>query len=894
MHRIGPSWVALPLLLSLAAQAAAQTQATAAGAAHTPHAIVHAVRVARPPSIDGHLTDEVWAQAEPITAFTQQDPDEGLPATERTEVRVVYDDEAIYVAARLFDAQASLISQRLSNRDSDADADRVNIYLDPMHDHKTGVQFRVSASNVQKDTVIYNDSWDDQTWDAVWQSATSVDDNGWSAEVRIPLSQLRFPASDLQTWGINVARFIRRKNETSWLELTPKTESGLASRMAHLDGLNGIHPRRHLELLPYTAARSELIAPATAGNPFNDGSRMFAATGLDAKYGLTSNLTLDGTVNPDFGQVEVDPAVVNLSAFETFFPEKRPFFLEGAQTFGGFGRDGANDYWGFDTSDPTIFYSRRIGRAPQLHASGDFIDAPTATTILGATKLTGKTSGGWTLAMLDAVTDNEAASTRSDLVSTRMTVEPLSNYFAARVQRTLGGRAGIGLIATSVGRRLDTTALQDGLANQAHVAGGDGYVFLDRSRDWVITGKLAGSRISGTAAAVDHVQRTPQHYYQRPDAEHIIYDPTRTSLQGYNGRVNLNRNSGIWKLNAALWGVSPGFESNDLGFMGSGDRAGAHAIVLWRKVQPDRFSRSRSFWIAKWWTWNFGRQLQGDGVQANASMTMHNYLNAYGGLTLRRGVRDDRLTRGGPSAAGPSGKNWYLGLNTDQRGLLSLQANVNGSSNEFGSSSSNLNLSFSLKPSARLTLSTGPQLNRFHTIAQYVTSVTDPTAVPTLGGRFVFGTLDQTQLTMTTRVTMIVTPRVSVQVYAQPLLAAGDYTGFKELARPRTYDFTSYGTAASTLALDAAAQRYTADPDGGGPASPFTFDDPDFNLKSLRLNTVFRWELKPGSTVYGVWTRQQQDKRFPGDFDLGRDASAMFSAPADDVFLVKLAYWIGR
>ena len=282
-----------------------------------------------------------------------------------------------------------------------------------MHDHKTGVLFRVSASNVQADNVIFNDQWDDSTWDAVWQSATSVDADGWSAEIRIPLSQLRFTSADRQTWGINVARFIRRKNETSWLELTQKDRE----RAGVSHGASPGAGRPQSQAAPGAVAvhggpRGADCARA-AGNPFNNGSRAFAAVGLDAKYGITSNLTLDGTVNPDFGQVEVDPAVVNLSAFETFFDEKRPFFLEGAQTFGNFGRDGATDNWGFNSSDPNIFYSRRIGRAPEISPSGDFIDAPHATTILGAAKITGKTAGGWTLAALDAVTDRETARVRT-------------------------------------------------------------------------------------------------------------------------------------------------------------------------------------------------------------------------------------------------------------------------------------------------------------------------------------------------------------------------------------------------------------------------------------------------------------------------------------------------
>jgi hypothetical protein len=286
--------------------------------------------------------------------------------------------------------------------------------------------------------------------------------------------------------------------------------------------------------------------------------------------------------------------------------------------------------------------------------------------------------------------------------------------------------------------------------------------------------------------------------------------------------------------------------------------------------------------------------MQSDGLQGHVNATLNNYTNLNSGVSLHRRTLDDRLTRGGPSALNPSGGNWYANLNTDTRSAVSLQANTNLSWSESGTSSSYINVSFSLKPSSRLTISMGPQLNRSHTVAQYVTSVTDANATATLGGRYVFGTLDQAQLTMTTRMSMILTPRVSLQIFAQPLLAAGDYTDFKELARPRSYSFSEYNVNGASFSLDSAARVYTADPDGSGPSAPFTFDDPDFNLKSLRVNAVFRWELKPGTTFYGVWTRQQQDKRFPGDFQLGRDASAMFSAAGDDVFLVKLAYWIGR
>jgi hypothetical protein len=860
---------------------------------HAPHVSVRAARAATPPAIDGHLTDDPWALAEPVGGLIQLDPDEGQPATERTEIRVLFDNDALYVGARMFDREPALVTRRLSKRDDDADADRISIYLDPMHDHLTGAIFRVSAAGVQRDQILYNDTWNDQTWDAVWNAAVSVDEQGWSAELRIPLSQLRFPVGDRQTWGINVERFIRRKNETDWLELVPKKESGTASRMAHMSGLDGVRPSRHLELLPYTAARTEFVQPASSGNPFNDGSRAFASAGLDLKWGLTSNLTLDGTLNPDFGQVEVDPAVVNLSAFETFFEEKRPFFLEGSQIFGNFGQGGANNYWGFNTSDPNIYYSRRIGRTPQLSPDGDFTDSPTATTILGAAKLTGKTRSGWSIALLDALTSREEARVSSPGSSGRTAVEPFSNYIVMRLKRDTR-RAGVGLIATNVSRELNTTELGEQLVNRATVVGLDGYYFLGNGLNWVLAGKMATSRISGSAPAIERAQKTAQRYFQRPDAPQVSFDASRTSLGGFNGRINLNRNSGLWQVNAALWGVSPGFESNDLGFMGSGDRAGAHTVFFWRNVTPGRVFRQRSWWVAKYWTWNFNRDLQADGVQGNVFFQLLNYWTTGFNLNIRRDVQDDRLTRGGPSALLPAGRNWGAFFNSDSRKWVSINSFTNRFWNDYDSRSWNSGLSISLKPSPKLTISTGPNFSTSRTEAQYLKSVEDATAANTFGGRYVFGTIDQQQLTLTTRVSMIFSARHSLQIFAQPLIAGGDYDDFKELARPRTFDFFRYDSSAASLSYDSKERTYTADPDGAGPAAPFTFDDPDFNFKSLRLNAVFRWELKPGSAFYAVWTRLQEDESNPGEFSVGRDARALFSAAGDDIFLVKMAYWIGR
>jgi len=875
------------------------TVSSATSRAQTPPPAARQFRVTRapqPPVIDGKLADEVWAAAQVLSDFTQVDPDEGKPATERTEVRILYDDAALYVGARLFDHEAAKISRRLATRDSDGDADRVVVYLDPMHDRRTGAMFQVTASNVQTDGVLYNDTWSDLSWDAVWQSRVTVDAEGWSAEIRIPLSQLRFTGTDRQTWGINIARFIRRNNETSWLQMVPKSETGLASRMVDLAGFDGLKPARRLELLPYTAGRTEFITPQHSGDPFNDGTRTFGSAGLDMKWGLTSNLTVDATVNPDFGQVEVDPAVVNLSAFETFFQEKRAFFLEGAQILGNFGRLGANDFWGFNNSDPQLFYSRRIGRSPELQASGDFVDPPRATTILGAAKLTGKTSGGWSLGLLEAVTSREMARTSTQSVGGRSLVEPLSNYAVARIQRDIhGGRAGAGLLTTAVTRQLNVPVASDALSQGAYVFGGDGYIFLDKDKEWVIAGDLAGSRVNGTREAITQLQRAPQRYYQRPDAPQVHLDPDATAMSGFTGRVNLNRNTGLLRVNAALWGVSPGFESNDLGFHTTGDRFGMHVVGIWRNVTPGKLLRSRSLWVSKFYTWNFNREMQSDGLMSNFNATFLNYWNVSGTTIISRRALDDRLTRGGPLAENAADRNINWSIGSDGRKPISFDVGNSYAWNVLGAWNRGVNVNLNIKPADGVTLSVGPEWNRSYGIAQYVRSVDDPTATSTYGGRYVFSGIDQWQIAMTTRANVIFTPRLSLQVFMQPLVATGDYRGFKELAQPRTLMFLEYGRGASTLAFDPTSRIYTADPDGPGGAAPaFTFDDPDYNFKSLRLNAVLRWEMRPGSNFYAVWTRQQQDLSDPGTFSPAHDIHRMFGAPGDDVILFKIAYWIGR
>jgi hypothetical protein len=891
MSRVAAVVRAASRALFVAALTCSPARAGDQDAKHAAVPVVQVVRAVAPVAIDGKLNDEVWSVASPATDFIQTDPDEGKPATERTEVRVAYDASALYVGARLHDAEAAKISRQLSRRDQDAEADWFSVYLDPHHDHLTGAVFRVSAAGVQGDAIIHNDERIDESWDAVWTSAVTVDETGWTVELRIPFSQLRFPAAERHIFGINVLRHIQRKNERDWLVYVPKTESGLASRMGHLTGFEGLAPRRTLELLPYAVSRAEFIAPAD-GDPFNDGARMFGGTGLDVKYRVTSSLTLDGAINPDFGQVEVDPAVVNLTAFETFFEEKRPFFIEGANIFENFGRGGANNFWGFNRSEPLIFYSRRIGRSPQGEADGDFVNQPSSSTILGAAKLTGKTRTGWSLGLLEAVTGRERAQVVTNGLGSRTEVEPLSNYFVGRLQRETGRRGAVGLLVTAVNRDLRAPALRDRLVAQSYVGGADAHYFLDKKRDWVVTGRLAASHVTGSSSAISELQRAPQRYFQRPDAPHVGLDADATTMRGWTGSVNVNRNSGIHQVNSALWATSPGFESNDAGFNFNGDRAGYHAVYSWNNPKVNRFARRRSISVAKWYTWNFTRELQGDGIHTFGNLQFKNYWSLFSGGMISRSIQDDRATRGGPAMLRPMYWAGFGGIETDSRKRLSFGVDLESVKGEDGGSAFFARLGPRYRPSASLELSVSPAFSRQQLPAQYVATFEDSAATATFGSRYLFATLDHKEFSLQTRVNYVLSPKMSLQVYAQPLFSVGNYDTFKELARPRSYDFTRFGVDRGSLAYDAAARLYTVEPGDGG--RRFEFDDPDFNFKSLRLNAIFRWEWRPGSALYLVWTEQREDVDRPGQFTFRRDFGTLFRADPDDVILFKIAYWFSR
>jgi hypothetical protein len=825
----------------------------------SPPPVYRAVRATPAPTIDADLNDPAWQNAPEITGFTQHDPDDGKPATQKTAVRVVYDDQAIYIAAKMDDSKP--VTTMLGRRDNSLESDWFRIYIDAQHDRLTGASFWVNPSNVQYDKALYNDIYDDTSWDAVWKSAARIVPGGWVVEMKIPYSQLRFPDRPNQTWGINFSRRIASNQEVDWLVNTPKGQTGTVSRFADLTGIEGIHPERSLEVVPYGVARSDLASQVPATDPYARASAYDMDAGVDVKYGITSNLRLTGTINPDFGQVEVDPAVLNLSQFETFFPEKRPFFTEGASIF-NFGNGPANFRASFNFYPPSFFYSRRIGRSPQGSSSiaYDYLDAPSQTTILGAAKITGKVGNGWTVGLLDALTDRERARYQLGDLRFSQQVEPMTNYLVGRTTKEYGNSR-IGLLVTGVDRRVpdELSFLRSG----AHALGIDGYTKFHKN-DWLWEWLVGGTKVDGSKEAIQATQESPAHQYNRPDADYLHEDPNRTSLTGVGWRTMVAKQTGTWRPIVGFSGYTPGYETNDVGFMPRADEITSHAVINYVNETVTPHFRDREFWVGKYQNWNFGHDLVANGLFGNWYLGLKNYwsVNGWGGMD--GAVLDDRKTRGGPVAARSSNADVGVELASDSRKKVSFDALVERWQAADSSYATWLRLSATYRPTTSLTLQVSPAFTREYDYAQYVTTIADSRATTTYGSHYVFSGLDQNIFELGTRADWTVSSTLSLQLYLQPFIATGDYHDFRELARPRSRDYVAYGY------------------DG----------NPDFNFRSLRGSAVVRWEFRPGSALYVVWNENRADTQPFGNFRLGRDVGALRNAPSNDVFLVKVSYWL--
>jgi Domain of unknown function (DUF5916)/Carbohydrate family 9 binding domain-like len=865
-------------------------------------------------TIDGRLDDAAWAAATPITEFTQSTPDEGKPPSERTEIRILYDASAIYVGARMYDSLGakgvrSVLARRdqVMNGDNNLTSDRISLVFDPFRDKNSRTWFELNPDGVKGDHQN-----GDASYDPVWEGATRVDSLGWTAEFRIPFSQLRFSRDSTQVWGMQIWRTIDRRNEFDMWAFWRSNEYGGPAYFGTLEGITVNSRPRQVELVPYATSRSKL-ARAQPGDPYHSNSELTYRVGGDAKVNLTSNLTLDATVNPDFGQVEVDPASVNLSVFETTFSEKRPFFVSGSQYFS---TGGLSCYFCDNVSSLSLIYTRRIGRSPQLAGllsdKSQFMDAADATTILGAAKVTGQTSNGVTVGLLDAVTDRETARFRStgSTVDQTEEIEPLTNYFIGRLRKDFrGGATRIGMITTMANRAMTNPDEASRLRSNAQTAG------LDLDHHWAnrvysLNIQSALTHIGGDTAAIRLAQQSSARYYQRTGRVEssdglfsTTFDPTRRNLPGYGFYARLAKETGDWLWETTQNWRSPGFEANDIGVLSRADYKWMLANVARQWTTPGRWYRSMFSILGAQQQINFEGDRNDIDYHAYWQATFKNYMNFNIFDIYHPSYYDERLTRGGPTVIHYGYSLYSAFLGTDSRSRVVGQLQVQYSTPLDNTEGGRLAFypTIVLKPSSRILVSLSPSFDHDLTAQQYVTAVADPTAPAGFAGtRYVFGRLEQKTFSVDTRTNVTFTPNLTLELFAQPFLASGKYTSFKEFAAPRSRAMNFFGrdngsTVSRNTDVSGATTGYTIDPDGVGGAAPaFTFSNPDFNLRSLRGTGVLRWEYRPGSTLYFVWTQERDGFDQFGDFSFSRDRSALFRDRPTNVFQIKGTYWIGR
>ncbi len=809
-----------------------------------------ATRATSAPVLDGKTDDPAWQNAQVIDQFLEYEPKKGAETRFKTEVRVTYDDKNLYVLARMYDPAPDSIVSLLSRRDVRTSSEQLKLMIDSYHDRRTGYEFCVNPAGVKRDFYVYDDNNEDQTWDGVWDVATRIDSLGWVAEFRIPFSQLRFNNKEEHTFGFMVVRDVARTSARISWPLYDHEKQGYFSQMGDLGGIRGLSAPRRLELRPYVVTKNET---RPSGSSFNHPQDV--STGADIKYGLSSNLTLDATINPDFGQVEADPAVLNLSAFETFFEERRPFFLEGAGIFSF--RTACGD---IDTGCTGLFYSRRVGRSPQLAGVYGDESSPTNTTILSAAKVGGRLGRGLSIGLLDAVTQREQGAAGA-------TIEPQTNYSVARLQQSIfGGSGDIGTMLTATNRSLDAQSAPY-LRDAAYTGGIDlRQRFFDKKYE--LTAYVAGSLVRGTSEAIAATQRDGVHRYQRPD-DNITYDPTRTSLSGNAERLTLSKfGGGVTRFQSVYERFSPGFETNDLGFQSRADQQMFRNWFAFQMNTPTKLYRRAFFNFNTFQTWTTAGLPTNMSLNTNWHVQFPNQWWGHIGGNVGNFVPTyaDREARGGPAVRRSRDYDTWTGIEFDARKAWTPYLFVGMYGGDEGNSKGHyINPSVDFRVSSRFSASLG---------ANYDVSVNDKQWNGNFGDvgsdttHYTFARLDQHTLSLSSRFNFTASPTLSLQFYAQPFMTTGTYSNWRELANPRAEKYED---------------RYT----------PYLRGDPGgFDFKQLRSNTVVRWEYRPGSTIFFVWQQGRElsgDK--PSDFNLTHGLSDLFSLHPNNTFLVKASYW---
>jgi hypothetical protein len=849
-----------------------------------------ATQIIIPPDINGILDDEAWQAGTWSGGFTQNEPYSGQPETQRTEFKIVFDDNNLYVAIKAFDTAPDSIVNRLTRRD-EVDGDLVGIIVDSYHDLRTGFLFGVSSSGVKFDQMFTGDGEnEDSSWDPNWWVDTSINKEGWVAEMKIPFSQVRFEKNSGDVWGLDIARILYRKDETDFWQHIPKDAPGLIHLFGELKGLEQIKPRKIFDITPYGVARTETFE-AVPENPFESSGKMSKLSGgIDAKIGVTNNMTMDLTINPDFGQVEADPSVVNLSAYETFYTEKRPFFIEGNNitNFGlGIGDGGVGN--------DNLFYSRRIGRRPQGEPDlqdGWYAQTPSMTSILGAAKLTGKTKDGLSVGIVEAMTAHEVAEIDTVGGRTTSTVEPLTNYFVGRIQKDINnGNTLIGGIFTNTYRYLDADV--EDIMHKSAYSGGIDFTQYFQNKNWMFNVNTAFSLVEGSKEAIKRTQESSTHYFQRPGRSYAMLDTTRTSLSGAGGRIQIVKQNGHWNfMGAALW-KSPGLETNDMGYMRETDQI---LGVLWagyNQFDPKGFYRSYRINSDFYGITNFGGDLVGGGYEWNANMEFKNFWSVFTGGSLNAPELSKDMLRGGPMMKLPGSINARIGFSSDERKKLGFEVFTNGSKG-FEQNSNNIytELEISYKPTNYIVFTVSPSYNKSFSELQYVSQTTNNGS-----DRYVFASINQETISASFRVNLNLSPNLTIQYWGQPFVASGKYYDHKYITDPiasRYEDrFMTYND--NQIRYSSENEEYLIDEDVDG-NTDYSFGKSDFNYNQFLSNLVVRWEYNPGSTVYLVWSQTRSYYTDQGQMNFTDNVEGLFDKGENtphNVFLIKFSYRFG-
>lgn len=846
------------------------------------------------PAIDGTLNDECWKEGIWEDDFTQNRPYDGRPATQRTEFKILFDENNLYVAIKAYDTAPDSIVNRLTRRDQ-ADGDLVGIIIDSFHDLRTGFLFGVSSAGVKYDEMFTEDGQnEDSSWDPNWWVRTSINKEGWIAEMKIPFSQLRFEKNSGDVWGFDIARIIYRNNEQAFWQHVPRDAPGFIHIMGELTGLEQIKPRKIFDVTPYTVAKEDMFK-SVAGNPFLEkGKKASLNGGIDAKIGVTNNMTMDLTINPDFGQVEADPSEVNLSAYETFFSEKRPFFIEG-NNITNFNIGIGNGNVGNDN----LFYSRRIGRPAQVSPDvpdGSYVDIPKTTPIIGAAKLTGKTKDGLSLGFIEAVTNEVKAKVDFEGERSYQTVEPLTNYMVGRVQKDFNkGKTLLGGIFTGTNRFLD-----DRLADYLHksaFAGGFDFTQYFKNKNWLFNLNAAFSQVNGSKNAITRTQESSARYYQRPGNNYVKFDTTRTSLMGSGGRMQVEKLNGhLFLLGAVTW-KTPGFEINDIGYLRQADQIISVIAAGYSEWEPKWIYRSYNINADVYMMNNFGWNTTGRGLEWNGSISFKNYWSAWTGGNLNGSTVSTDMLRGGPMMKLPGSLSLRVGFSSDYRKKINVSYYINGSKgwDDYYKNMYN-ELDISYKPTNYLSFTLSPSYNKSFSELQYVTNLkynnTD---------RYIFAAIDQKTISASLRINLNLSPDLTLQYWGQPFVASGRYHNHKYILDPMAAKYENRFQTYTSGQLKDTGDNYSVDEDTDGTVD-YTIDKSDFNYKAFLSNLVIRWEYSPGSSVYLVWSQARSGSNPEGNMDYFNDLGDLFnhnvvrsndSYDLKNVFLIKFSYRFG-